>query len=199
LCFAFADAFAPPFRPGSFDAVLTPWFVDSVGLDLRETVALVNRALRPGGLWIQVGPLSFNSILSRAYLIEEVHEIAEHSGFRLLERKQERLPYFDSPLSGSWREETVYCFAAEKVLEANSVSVPDFVPPWVKDPTLPIPVSPETFNIGRTSAFTAMVLTLIDGSRSIQDIAAATASSVGLEEDTMQAQLRAFFAKLIQA
>ena len=34
-----ADAMAPPFRPGAFDLVLTPWFIDVAGEPLTSAVA----------------------------------------------------------------------------------------------------------------------------------------------------------------
>jgi uncharacterized protein YbaR (Trm112 family) len=196
LRFAFADALQPPLSPGSVDAVLTPWFVDSIPLDLRETLAVVNHALRQGGLWIQIGPLNFNTALSKTYLIEEVLEIAERAGFRVLSHFQERVPYFDSPFSGSWRQETVYCIAAEKHAEARPFARRATVPPWVGDPELPIPVAAEIIAMARTTAFTTMVIGHIDGTRSISDIAASLSKRLGLNKDDLKEQLRAFFGKL---
>jgi uncharacterized protein YbaR (Trm112 family) len=196
LCFAFADALEPPLRPGTVDAILTPWFVDSVPVDLRETLAIINRALRPGGLWLQIGPLNFNTVLSRTYLIEEVLELAERAGLRVLSHFEERVPYFDSPFSGSWREETLYCLAAEKVTEAPIVQPRPKVPHWVADPDLPIPISSELIAMARTSAFTTMVMSLIDGTQSISYIATALAERLGMDRDDLKQQLRAFFGKL---
>ena len=44
-----ADAFSPPFRPGQFDTVVTPWFIDIVPVDMRETLAVIHGLLAPGG------------------------------------------------------------------------------------------------------------------------------------------------------
>jgi len=196
LCLAIADALEPPLRPGSVDAVLTPWFIDSIPLDLRATLALVNRVLRPGGLWIQIGPLNFNTVLSRTYLIEEVLELAERSGFRVLSHFEERVPYFDSPFSGSWREETVYCLVGEKQAEARGIEARESVPKWVSDPQLPIPVLPELIAIARTTAFTTMVMSHIDGEQSIADIAASLSARLEMDKNELIDQLRAFFGKL---
>ena len=176
--------------------MLTPWFIDSIPLDLRETLALVNRVLRPGGLWIQIGPLNFNTVLSRTYLIEEVLELAQRSGFRVLSHFEERVPYFDSPFSGSWREETIYCLAAEKQTEARDIEAPESVPKWVSDPQLPIPVVPELIAMARTTAFTTMVMSQINGEQSIADIAASLSARLAMDENELRDQLRAFFGKL---
>jgi SAM-dependent methyltransferase len=196
LRFAFGDALEPPLRAGTVDAILTPWFVDSVPVDLRETLAIINRALRPGGHWIQIGPMNFNTVLSRTYLIEEVLELTERAGFRVQSHFEERVPYFDSPFSGSWREETLYCLAAEKVTEAPAFLPRAKVPPWVADSDLPIPVDSELIAMARTSAFTTMVMSLIDGTQSISDIAASLAERLGMDRDDLKGQLRAFFGKL---
>jgi hypothetical protein len=196
LRFAFADALQPPLRPGTVDAILTPWFIDSVALDLRETLAIINRALCPGGLWLQIGPLNFNTVLSRTYLIEEVLELAERAGFRVLSHFEERVPYFDSPFSGSWREETLYCLAAQKAAEAPTVLPRAPVPPWVADPDLPIPISSELIAMARTSAFTTAVMSLVDGTQSISGITTELAPRLGLDRDHLKEQLRAFFGKL---
>ena len=63
----FADALRPPFAPGVVDVVLTPWFIDAVDADLRVTAAAINRVLRRGGIWVNVGPLRFRGELSRQY------------------------------------------------------------------------------------------------------------------------------------
>ena len=55
--------FVPPFPPGSLDAVVTSWFIDVARADLRTTAAVINRVLRPGGLWVNLGPLRFHSEL----------------------------------------------------------------------------------------------------------------------------------------
>ena len=36
---------------------------------------MINRALRPDGLWINLGPLRFHANQSRAYTIEEVLDV----------------------------------------------------------------------------------------------------------------------------
>jgi uncharacterized protein YbaR (Trm112 family)/SAM-dependent methyltransferase len=196
LRFAFADALQPPLAPGTVDAVLTPWFIDAIPIDLRETLASINRVLRPGGLWIQIGPLNFDTVLSRTYLIEEVLELTERAQFRVLSHFKERTPYFDSPFSGSWREETLYCVAAEKQGNAATFERRATIAPWVANPSLPIPVSAEHISIARTTAFTTMVMSLIEGTQSISDIAAALASRLRMDEDDLREQLRAFFGKL---
>jgi Carnosine N-methyltransferase len=153
--FVFADALRPPIPAGSLDAVVTCWFIDVTRVDLRHTAAAINRVLRPGGLWVNLGPLRFQAVLSRAYTIEEAHEIVAGSAFQLLSHDRQDLPYFDSPISGSRRTDTVFRFAARKTGEAPAVDIPNPAPPWVSNPLMPIPITEALVALGRTSMFRA--------------------------------------------
>jgi len=200
----FADALHPPLPAGALDTVLTYWFIDAVAVDLRETAAAINRALRPGGIWINAGPLHFDTALSRFYTIDEARTIVAASGFALLSDVREDLPYFDSPHSGSRRTERVFGFAARKTGEAPALEPPapgapagpGAIPAWVADPGLPVPPTPELAVQARSSAVTAGVLSLIDGRRSIADIARELGKSWGIEPEALVNQLRALLARL---
>ncbi len=194
--FLFADALCAPFASGSLDTVVTSWFIDAVRADVRATAACINRVLRSGGLWINLGPLRFKETISRTYTIEEVWDIAAQSGFELTVREREDMPYFDSPVSGSRRIETVFCFAARKTAEASPSVARDTVAPWIADTSLPIPLTPALLNLGRTSLFTAGAMSLVDGVRSMSDVANEIGKSTGIAPANLLDQLRAFFAKL---
>jgi uncharacterized protein YbaR (Trm112 family) len=195
--FLFADALRPPIPPGSLDVVVTSWFIDVARAELRHTTAAINRVLRPGGLWLNLGPLRFQTVLSRAYTIEEVHEIAVAGGaFELLSHDSREIPYLDSPISGSKRRDLVFRFAARKTGEAAAPEIPDPTPPWVSNPLTPIPITPALVALGRTSMFTTGVLSMIDGQRSIVDVARELAAAWGVEPARLQDELRAFLARL---
>ena len=194
--FVFADALRPPFRPGSLDVVVTSWFIDIARADIRQTAAAINRVLRPGGLWVNIGPLRFQTNLARAYSIEEVLELVGMSAFELLSSDKQRIPYFDSPASGSRRSDMVFRFVARKAAEAPATEVPDTAPPWVTNPMLPIPITQSMIALGRTSMFTSSVLGMIDGTRSIVEVAQALAAAWGVEPSRLHDELRAFFARL---
>jgi uncharacterized protein YbaR (Trm112 family) len=196
FAFVFADALRPPFPPESLDTVVTSWFIDAARADVRQTAAIINGALRPGGHWINLGPLRFKETISRSYTIEEVWEIVAQSAFELGAREREDIPYFDSPVSGSRRLETVFCFTARKTGEASPIVVPDAVAPWIADASVPIPRTPTVMNLGRTSLFTAGAMSLIDGVRSMSDVANEIGKSTGIAPAKLLDQLRAFFAKL---
>ena len=122
--FVFADALRAPLA--GLDAVVTSWFIDVTRVDLRQTAAAINRVLRPGGLWLNLGPLRFHADLARSYSIEEMLEIVGRSAFELLSNDKHDIPYFDSPVSGSRRTDTVFRFAARKTGEAPARRHPRF-------------------------------------------------------------------------
>jgi hypothetical protein len=192
----FADALRPPLAHGSLDAVLTFWFIDVARIDLRETAAVINRALAPGGLWINLGPLRFQGTLARSYTIEEVLDLVTDGAFEISFAGRADVPYFDSPVSGSRRNETIFDFAARKTGEADVAVVPSAVPAWVSDPRAPIPITPALLALGRSTVFTTAVLSAIDGTRSTLDVAAALGGSWGVDPAVLVDQLRAFLAKL---
>jgi hypothetical protein len=194
--FVFADALRPPFPPGSLDAVVTSWFIDVTRVDLRHTAAAINRVLRPGGLWVNLGPLRFQAMLARAYTIEEVHDIVRGSAFELASHDRQALPYFESPISGSHRTDLVFRFAARKTGDAPAVEIPELAAPWVANPLEPIPITPALVALGRTSMFTTGVLAMIDGQRSIVDVARELGAAWGVDPARLQDELRAFLARL---
>jgi len=118
------------------------------------------------------------------------------SSFELLSHDRQALPYFESPVSGSHRTDLVFRFAARKTGEAPAVDIPDVVPPWVANPLEPIPITPALVALGRTSMFTAGVLSMIDGERSIVDVARDLGAAWGVEPARLQDELRAFLARL---
>jgi len=196
LSLLFADALRPPFGPRSLNAVITCWFIDVARTDVWKTAAEINRVLRPGGVWINLGPLRFHANQSRAYTIEEVLDIVGASAFEVELHDAQHLPYFHSPVSGNWRSHQVFRFAARKLRDAPAVDVPGPLPPWVTNPFLPVPVTDAMIALGRMSVFTATVLTLINGERSIVDLARHMGESWKVDPASLQDQLHAFFAQL---
>ena len=165
-------------------------------VDLRQTAAAINRVLRPGGLWLNLGPLRFHADLARSYAIEETLEIVERSAFTLLSNDRQDIPVLRLPDQRLAPNETVFRFAARKSGEAAAIVIPDPVPPWVANPLSPIPITPALITLGRTSMFTTGVLSLIDGNRSIVEVAQALGSAWGVEPGRLHDELRVFLAKL---
>jgi SAM-dependent methyltransferase len=121
--FFLANGLAPPFLPGTFDTVITPWFIDQVPPDLRAFLATTNRMLVPGGRWINHGPLLYppDAPLSRRFSCEEVFGLAAQGGFRIGRTSGASHPHFVSPLNGRGRVEWVLTFVAARTGEPEGV------------------------------------------------------------------------------
>ncbi|HVY27820.1 MAG TPA: methyltransferase domain-containing protein [Polyangiaceae bacterium] len=112
----FADGLHPPFADASFDSVLTPWFIDQVPRDLPELLSEVARVLRPGGLWLNHGPLIFPEQVpfERRYARAELFELATRHGLQPVAHRLASLPYLVSPLTRRGKHEGVLSFLAHK-------------------------------------------------------------------------------------
>ena len=195
LSLVFADALQAPFADGALDAVVTPWFIDAVAAELSEVTAEINRVLRPGGLWLNVGPLYYSGSPFHAYSFEEVCELVRASGFELLGQHAEALPYFDSPVSGTCRNDRTYVFAARKVAPAPPVAARARAAPWLDNPTLPVPVSATLAASVQRSVVTAGIGQLVDGARSLSDITRILSESWGVPPDVLLPKIQAFLSR----
>ncbi|MFO0632263.1 MAG: methyltransferase domain-containing protein [Nannocystaceae bacterium] len=170
----FADAFAPPFADGSFDTVVTPWFIDEVPSDLATYLPVVHRLLRPGGQWIDHGPLIYHpnhTELPARYPSDELFALVESAGFRIAERRMDRMVYMQSPACTRGRIEAVFTFRAHRGdAPAQPVAVAE-QPAWLRDPDLPIPRFAGLAGYRPPHAFFAAVVAAIDGQRSARAIA----------------------------
>ena len=145
---------------------------------------------------MNLGPLRFKESLAQNYTIEEIWDLVASSAFELGKRGREDVPYFDSPVSGSRRTETVFWFTARKAGEAQPFVAADATPPWIADASLPIPLTPQLVAFGQKSVFAGSVLTLVDGARSLSEVAAEMGRLWGFDSARIMDQLRAFFATL---
>lgn len=117
--FLFANGIAPPFAEGTFDTVVTPWFIDQVPPDLPQFLGTIARLLRPRGRWINHGPLIYppSTPLARRFSREELFDLAGRAGFRKAKWISESRPYLVSPLNGRGKVEWVLSFEAERIAE----------------------------------------------------------------------------------
>lgn len=192
LSLMFADALRAPFANGALDAVVTPWFIDVVTADLSDVATEINRVLRPGGLWLNVGPLFYSGSAGRSYSFEEACELVEAFGFELVGQQQESLKYFDSPVSGTCRIDRTYAFAARKVADSKRRVTQPNVVPWLDDPTEPVLPNASLAASVQRSVVTAGIGSLVDGTRSLVDITVVLSEAWGVAPDVLLPMIRAF-------
>lgn len=175
-----ADAWAMPFADHSFDLVITPWFLDVNGRDVKDLIPLVESLLVRGGHWLNYGPFLYQEEAPEheKYTSAEIREFLALSHFELLHEAFNTQPYIHSPLSERGRLEESWCFLAQAPRDASHLAdagdfnersiKPEQAPPWLIMRHLPVP----RFHQLRFPPDLSGITQLIDGKRSVNDIAA---------------------------
>lgn len=171
----FADAFALPFASGSFDTVVTPWFIDQVPRDLASFLPVIRGLLRPGGRWINHGPLIYHpshTELAARYASDEVLALAKAAGLVAQRSRADRLPYLQSPACSRGRAEMVFTFVAARVEVVEPELAAPASPVWIVDRSLSVPRFDGLDGYEPPHPLFGAVVRLIDGERSTDQIAA---------------------------
>jgi SAM-dependent methyltransferase len=190
----FADALTPPFLPKSFDVVLTPWLIDILPPSLPLLAARINGLLKPEGVFVNFGSLGFNHARAADNLsFEEVMATVAAAGFTVGEPKRRSIPYMQSPASAHGRIELVTTFAATKTSDVASPAAPyEFLPDWLTKRDVPVPRL-KTFDAFATiNTILLSTVGLIDGKRTLSDIAQAFATRHGLAVAEAEASVKGF-------
>jgi len=167
------DVLRPPFTAAAFDTVVTPWLIDIITEDLAPFAARVNRLLKPGGRWLNFGSLSFErqTDRQRRYSSEEILVLVGEAGFGTPEVREQTIPYMCSPASRHGRRETVFTFCAEKRHAVNNPARHKALPDWLVTGREPVPLLPSFQTQAMSTRIYAFIMSLIDGKRSIADMA----------------------------
>lgn len=186
LRYLFADGLEPPFPPETFDTILTPWFMDQVPPNLATLLPKLHRLLRPGGSYLQHGPFVYSPQLTRPahrYTADEFVQLLLQNGFEVGKASYEPMMYLGSPVSTQSRNEHVLTLHAWRPHERDKTLAAVAEPLWVSDENLKVP----TFTLSPTflvpHAVIRRALELVDGSRSLADIAASLVKEGQLADD----------------
>jgi hypothetical protein len=192
-----ADALQAPFRDAAFDTVVTPWFIDIIGEPFPRVAARLGAALKPGGRWINSGSLAFaRAAHEERVSLEEVRELLPQAGFALRNVRETTLPYMRSPASRHSRQENVVTWVAEKVGPAAETPRRRVLPEWLEQPDRPVPRTRAFEMQAISSRIHAFMLALINGERSIRDMARMIVEQRLMAPDEAEAQVRLFLARL---
>ncbi len=168
----FGDVVRPPFAAAHCDTVVTPWVIDIVTENLPILAARINTLLKPGGRWINFGSLTFaHPGFSRRYSPEETLAIVQDSGFDSPVVHEESIPYMCSPASRHGRQETVFTFSASKKETVPAPVRHQALPDWIVTGKASVPLLRAFKTQATTTHIYGYVMSLINGKRSIQDMA----------------------------
>ncbi len=195
-----ADALQPPFADGAFDTVVTPWFVDIIGEPFARVAARVNLALKPGGRWINYGSLAFSRAAHAERLsLDEVGELMPKAGFAGFEFREAAIPYMLSPASRLARVESTISWVANKVAPPAETPRARVWPEWLLQPDKPVPRTPAFEMQAISSRVHAFLLALINGERSMRDMARVLVEQRLMPAQEAEEQVRLFLARLHEA
>ncbi len=198
--FVIADALRAPFLPGSFDTVVTPWVTDILPEDFAVLCARINRLLKAGGRWLNFGSLSFDrQDPAQQYSLEETLLLVEQQGFSAPVVREDNIAYMCSPASRHGRRETVVTFVADKQSEAPSVPRHTALPDWLVKSTEPVPLQPSIQMQAMSTRIHAFVMAMIDGRRSITDMAKLMEEQRLMKTEEAVPVIRSFLIKMIES
>lgn len=142
-----ADVWHMPIQPASMQIIVTSWFLDVHGGDNRDLIGLIIRWLKPGGIWINSGPLLYpkNTPLEFKYGRDELVQLLSLAGLVLENESLSEHEHLNSPLNVRSQSEQVWTFCARKPLDNSAFESPisgqnQFMPPsWLVFHYLPVP------------------------------------------------------------
>ncbi len=194
-----ADASAPPFMPGSFDVVLTPWFIDVAGEPVSRVLARINALLKAGGIWINHGSLAFaEAAPADALSLEELLDRLPAAGFARVAAQESEQPYLASPASRHARRETVISLCARKERSLPPLPAGRPVPEWLSRSDRPVPVLAQFRAQALSMRVYAFLLAMIDGERTIRDMARLMEQQKLMTADDAEPAIRRFLARALQ-
>jgi SAM-dependent methyltransferase/uncharacterized protein YbaR (Trm112 family) len=194
-----ADAHRPPFARGSFDTVVTPWLVDILPERFDVLCARINTLLAPGGRWLNFGSLSFHVPDAAGRLsVEECAAVIEENGFAAPRVAEREIPYLCSPASRHGRRERIVSWRADKTDEIKKVPRHETLPDWLVRGADPVPLL-EPFRVQAVSTqIHAFIMSLIDGRRTLKDIAKVLVDQRLMSEQEADPAIRSFLIKMYE-
>ena len=192
-----ADAHRPPFGRGTFDTVVTPWLIDILPERFDSLCARVNALLADGGRWLDFGSLSFHDPDPTArYTLDECVAALEENGFGAIDVREHEIPYLCSPASRHARRERVVSWTAKKQRDVKKVARYLALPEWLVRGVDPVPLSDSFRNQAAATRIHAFLMSMIDGRRSIKDMAKLVVEQRLMSADEAEPAIRSFLIKM---
>lgn len=199
LHYVLADAHRPPFVKGGFDTIVTPWLVDILPEPFENLCRRINGLLADNGRWINFGSLSFHiADPTLRYSAEECAEIIGSNGFDSPMLHETAMPYLCSPASRHGRQEQVVSWCAIKRHDAVAAPEHEALPSWLVNGREPVPLLDSFQQHAVSTRIRAFTMSLIDGRRSLQDMARVFAEQKLMTQAEAEAAIRAALIKMYE-
>ncbi|MEQ8861528.1 MAG: methyltransferase domain-containing protein [Pseudomonadales bacterium] len=197
LHFVLADALRVPFAGGSFDLVVTPWFLDVIDEPAEQVLRRINALLAEDGVWLNQGSVAFDGADPADRLtLEELIELAAATGFADLHAEEQCTPYMQCPDSRHGRIESVVTLRARRMAAVKPPAKHRSLPEWIVEGRAPVPALPGFQTQAMTTRMHAFIMSLIDGKRSLKDMAKVLEEQRLMPRQEAEIALRGFLAKM---
>ncbi|MEL6870970.1 MAG: methyltransferase domain-containing protein [Pseudomonadota bacterium] len=199
LHWVLANALRAPFASASFDTLVTPWLIDVIGEPLDRQAQRWNRLLRPGGQWIWFGSHVFrNADPLQRLSPEESMQVIAQNGFADVELIDAQIPYMASPGNRHARQEQVIVMRMTKTHDVDQPPRHVALPDWLVRADTPVPVSESFQQQGMASRIHGFFFSMVDGKRTLQDMAVLMEQERLMPQDEGVAALRNFFIRALE-
>jgi hypothetical protein len=201
LHFVLGDLNHLPFDVNSFDCVITPWIIDLIPEKLPRLIHNIGAMLQPDGLWINFGSFQINAETPVVFRFnrEEVKMLARHADFSGFQETSPTIKYLESPYSAHSRIETLWTLSSRRGNNGPSTLLRAWgIPEWLLDLSRPIPKDQKVDYSEMMHRVPQRVFSLIDGQRSLQDIAEVIATEFEMTVDEAKSSLVGFLSRWSQ-
>jgi uncharacterized protein YbaR (Trm112 family) len=166
-----ANVWQPPFVREQFDLIVTSWFIDVNGGDVRDLIGLISQLLAPGGQWINTGPLLYTRHMPyhQKYHHQEIKEFLALSGLELNSEHTEQAAHLASPIEARAQIEELWTFGVSKTKAGQVKRNDEQGPPaWLIMHHMPIPIG--NYQTPQDHPLIDFILSKLDGQHSINDL-----------------------------
>ena len=197
LVHVLADVHRPPFRRGVFDTVVTPWLIDILPERFDVLCARINALLADGGRWLNFGSLNFHDPdPALRYGLDECRVALAENGFGDITVEEREIPYLSSPASRHARRERIVSWSARKQRDVKKVPRYQALPEWLVRGTEPVPLGESFRSQAAATRIHAFLMNLIDGRRSIKDMAKLVVDQRLMSAEEAEPAIRSFLIKM---
>ena len=197
IFYLFCDALNAPFKKEAFDVIVTPWFVDILGVRPEVIAQRINYHLKPGGTWINFGSLSFRQgTIDNHISCEEFYDSVSSSGFSIEGKTSVSIPYMKSPSSDHGRTEVVHTAKFKKIESCPKPAAVSNTPSWIENANAPIPLTQNIQKFQMTHQFYAQLSAAIDGKKSLNELATLLSQSQSMSFEDAYHSLSKFLLTL---
>lgn len=197
--YVLGDALRAPFKPGQFDAVITPWFIDVVEEAPAKMIPRINLLLDHGGVWINYGSLAFDQANPANRLsLPEFISLSTHCGFTDIEAVEATVPYMNCPDSRHGRLEDVVTIRAVKQTDASQPERHQALPDWIVNGKRPVPLTQSFQSQATITRIHAYIMSLIDGKRTLEDMAGMLEQQKLMQKAAATSAIRGFLITMFE-